>query len=124
MASSPANLLLVEDEEGLRELVAHFLRRASYHVVEAEDGGAAIERYHDSGPFDVALVDLNLPCCSGVEVCRRIRVTNPSQAIIICSGAVLSTHETELSAIGITEYLTKPYPPNVLLARIAGALAV
>jgi len=123
MADSPVNLLLVEDEDGLRELVAHFLRRAHYHVVEAEDGGAAIDRYEDSGPFDVALVDLNLPCCSGVEVCRRIRGANPSQPIIICSGAVLSSHETELAAIGVTEYLTKPYRPNVLLARIAGALA-
>lgn len=123
MAASPANLLLVEDEDSLRELVAHFLRRAHYHVVEAEDGAKALDRYEDSGPFDVALVDLNLPRCSGVEVCRRIRDANPSQPIIICSGAVLSSHESELSAIGITEILTKPYPPNVLLARIAGALA-
>jgi DNA-binding response OmpR family regulator len=123
MADSPVSLLLVEDEDCLRELVAHFLRRACYHVVEAEDGGAAIDRFQDSGPFDIALVDLNLPRYSGVEVCRRIRDANPAQPIIICSGAVLSTHETELSAIGVTEYLTKPYPPSVLLARIAGALA-
>jgi DNA-binding response OmpR family regulator len=123
MAATPANLLLVEDEDSLRELVAHFLRRAHYHVVEAEDGGAAIDRYQDSGPFGLALVDLNLPRFSGVEVCRRIRDANPEQPIIICSGAVLSSHETELSAIGVTEYLTKPYPPNVLLARIACVLA-
>ena len=87
MAASPANLLLVEDEEGLRELVAQFLRRARYRVIEAEDGEKAIDRYNDSGPFDIALVDLNLPRFSGVEVCRRIRDSNPSQSIIICSGS-------------------------------------
>jgi DNA-binding response OmpR family regulator len=112
-------LLLVEDEEGLRELVAQFLRRACYSVIEAVDGLDGIDRFRDSGPFDLALVDLNLPGCSGVDVCREIRRLVPLQPILICSGAVLNDHLVILNELGIGTPLTKPYPPDLLLARIA-----
>ena len=112
-------LLLVEDEHLLRELVAQFLRGEGYVVVEACDGREGIERFHDSGPFDLALVDLNLPICSGVEVCRRIKETNPTQRVMICSAAILLDHENALGALGVDHYLTKPYHPEDLLTHIA-----
>ena len=74
MAMNPlGTLLLVEDEDRLRGLVAQFLRGEGFRVVEAADGPQGVERFRDSGPFDLALVDLNLPIFSGVEVCRRIK---------------------------------------------------
>ena len=60
-------LLLVEDEHILRGLVAQFLRHEGFQVVEAGDGTEGVERFADSGPFDLALVDLNLPDFSGVD---------------------------------------------------------
>ncbi len=111
-------LLLVEDEHVLRSLVAQFLRGADYHVVEAANGPEGVQRFADSGPFDLALVDLNLPVFSGVEVCRRIRQTNPQQPIMICSAAILSDHERALGDLGIDHFLTKPYHPEALLAHI------
>ena len=116
-------LLLVEDEHLLRGLVAQFLRNAGYQVVEACDGPDGVAKFSESGPFDLAIVDLNLPGFSGVEVCRRVLVSNPSQRIMICSAAILAEHEGTLQALGVHHYLTKPYHPELLLAHITKALA-
>jgi two-component system KDP operon response regulator KdpE len=115
-------LLLVEDEHGLRGLVAQFLRGARYHVIEARDGREAIDRFTDSGPFDLALVDLNLPVFSGVEVCRRILAACPDQKILICSAAITAEFERALYDLGIDRFLTKPYHPEALLAQVRRAL--
>jgi len=112
-------LLLVEDEERLRGLVAQFLRGEGFEVVEAGDGAEGVERFDDSGPFDLVLVDLNLPVFSGVEVCRRIKSGKPDQRMMVCSAAVLPNHEDALSALGVGHYLSKPYHPDDLIAHIA-----
>ena len=113
------SLLLVEDEERLRNLVAQFLRGEGFHVVEAADGPEGVERFADSGPFDLVLLDLNLPVFSGVEVCRRIKRQNPAQRVMVCSAAILSDHESDLGAMGVAHFLSKPYHPDALIEHIA-----
>jgi CheY-like chemotaxis protein len=115
----PGTLLLVEDEERLRCLVAQFLRDEGFHVVEAGDGPEGAERFSDSGPFDLVLVDLNLPTFSGVEVCRRIKRINPLQRVMVCSAAITPGHELSLNEVGVEHFLTKPYHPEQLLSHIA-----
>lgn len=122
-ANGPWSLLLVEDESRLRNLVAQVLKCEGYDVVEAADGREGVDRFHDSGPFDLLLVDLNLPVFSGVEVCRQVRATDPTQRIMICSAAILADHERDLSRLGISHFLTKPYRAEDLLAHIAFELA-
>ncbi len=112
-------LLLVEDEHLLRNLVAQFLRGEGFAVTEAADGAEGIARFTDSGPFDLLLVDLNLPVFSGVEVCRQIRSQKPDQRVMICSAAIVGDHERDLAAMGIGHYLTKPYHPEDLLTHIS-----
>ena len=111
-------LLLVEDEEILRGLVSQFLRNEGFEVAEAGDGGQGVERFHEQGPFDLLLVDLNLPVFSGVEVCRRVKLRCPSQKVMICSAAILREHEEALLRLGVGHFLTKPYHPDQLLAHI------
>lgn len=111
-------LLLVEDEAVLRGLVAQFLRSAGFEVFEACDGPDGVDRFDCDGPFDLALVDLNLPGFSGVEVCRRLRLASPDQKILVCSAAVTSESEQSLRAIGVQNFLTKPYHPEALLSHI------
>ncbi|MBV8270012.1 MAG: response regulator [Planctomycetaceae bacterium] len=118
-ANRQASLLLVEDEDLLRSLVADFLRYEGFQVVEACDGPEGVERFFDSGPFDLVLVDLNLPGFSGVEVCRRIKRGQPDQRMMVCSAAILLDHERDLDALGVRHFLTKPYHPEDLLAHIA-----
>jgi DNA-binding response OmpR family regulator len=111
-------LLLIEDEHLLRSLVAQFLRVEGYDVVEAGDGLEGVTRFADSGPFDLVLVDLNLPVFSGVEVCRRIKRARPEQRLMVCSAAIVGDHERALGALGVDHYLTKPYHPDDLIAHI------
>jgi two-component system OmpR family response regulator len=122
MGPGHGSLLLVEDEDRLRSLVAQFLRAEGYDVVEAGDGGEGVARFADSGPFDLVLVDLNLPVFSGVEVCRRIKRHTPRQRLMVCSAAILRDHEAALNALGIGHYLTKPYHPEQLLDHITREL--
>ena len=71
------------------------------------------------GPFDVVLLDLNLPALPGVEVCRRIKLREPDQRIIVCSAAILDGHVASLAAMKVDQFLSKPYQPSELLKRIA-----
>lgn len=119
MATSLGTVLLVEDENALRRLVAEFLRGAGYAVTEAADGPSGVARFLDSGPFDLAILDLNLPGFSGVEVGRRICSARPDQRVLVCSAAIVREAEEALTAMGVRDFLTKPYHPEVLLAHVA-----
>jgi DNA-binding response OmpR family regulator len=112
-------LLLVEDEHVLRGLIARFLRAEQFEVVEAGDGPQGVALYSSMGPFDAVLLDLNLPLLSGVDVCRRIKSLQPAQPVIICSAAILDAHLEALRALGVDQFLTKPYHPLELLRAIA-----
>lgn len=116
-------LLLVEDETVLRGLVSQFLALENYDVVAAEDGQSAVEAYASKGPFDLVLLDLNLPVLSGVEACRRIKQIHVDQPFLVCSAAILDSHIAALGALGVTESLGKPYHPLELLSRIRAIMA-
>jgi len=112
-------ILLVEDEALLRGLIAQFLRGEGLEIEEAGDGREGVERFSSMGPFDLVLLDLNLPVISGVDVCRRIKQERPDQPVIICSAAILDGHIAALSALHVDQFLSKPYHPTELLSRIA-----
>jgi DNA-binding response OmpR family regulator len=118
-AKRQGRILLVEDESLLRSLIAQFLRTEGFDVVECRDGGEGVERFSSEGRFDLVLLDLDLPVYPGVEVCRRIRRQEPDQAVIICSAAILDGHIAALGALGVDQFLSKPYHPGELLSRIA-----
>ncbi len=118
-----ATLLLVEDEPLLRRLVASFLRDTGHEVIEAADGREGVERLGDSGPFALALVDLNLPYLHGVEVCRVARERCPSLPVLVCSAAISVEDEADLRGIGVDQFLTKPYHPDDLLGRVRDLIA-
>ena len=118
----PLSLLVVEDEQVLRSLVAQFLRRRGVRVIEAADGLEAVDRFEDSGPFDLVLMDLNLPVLTGVGACRRIREVSPEQPILVCSAAILDDHQRELASLGLSQFLAKPFHPHTLADRILQCL--
>jgi two-component system response regulator ResD len=117
-AKRAGKLLLVEDEHVLRGLIAQFLRVEAFDVIEAADGKEAIDRYKAIAPFDVVLLDLNLPVYCGIEVCRRIKIERPSQQVLICSAAIMDSDIEVLHSLGVERFLTKPYHPLDLLAGI------
>jgi CheY-like chemotaxis protein len=119
----PLTVLLVDDEPTLRRLVAQFLDRSGYRVVEAGDGYEGLARFEEAGPFDLILSDLLMPRMDGLEFCQRIKRRHPDQPIIVCSAAVTAEQQALLKAEGITRSLTKPYHPDTLLEHIDAELA-
>jgi two-component system response regulator RegX3 len=113
-------VLVVEDEQGLREPLVYLLEKEGYDVVEAEDGLAAIEAFKTSSP-DIILLDLMLPGISGNEVCRVIRQTSNVPVIMLTAkdGEIDKVVGLE---IGADDYVTKPYSTRELLARMKAVL--
>ncbi len=113
-------VLVVEDEQSLREPLVYLLQKEGYDVVEAEDGNKALAVFAEHGA-DIILLDLMLPGMSGNEVCRNIRTT--SQVPII----MLTAKDSEIDKvvgleIGADDYVTKPYSTRELLARMKAIL--
>jgi DNA-binding response OmpR family regulator len=121
-ANRRGKILLVEDECKLRGLIAEFLGSEGFEVVQAADGREGVEQFHVRGPFDLVLLDLNLPVLTGVEVCRRIKHERPEQPVVVCSAAVLDADMSALRAMGVKQFLSKPYHPAELVRRINGEL--
>lgn len=113
-------VLLVEDEQTLRETLSFLLSREGYEVVEAVDGKHALELFAKHSP-DLILLDLMLPVINGNDVCRQIRATSNVPIIM------LTAKDTEIDKvlgleIGADDYVTKPYSTRELLARMKAVL--
>jgi two-component system response regulator RegX3 len=113
-------ILVVEDEQSLREPLEYLLRREGYEVFGVDNGLAAVE-FHASQPADLILLDLMLPGMPGTEVCKEIR--QRSQVPII----MLTAKDSEVDIVvglevGADDYVTKPYSSRELLARIRAVL--
>ena len=121
-ANRRGKILLVEDEHKLRALVAEFLGGEGFEVVQAANGREGVEHFFAHGPFDLVLLDLNLPILTGVEVCERIKCDRPEQPVVICSAAVLDQEMSALRALGVEQFLSKPYHPTELIRRISDEL--
>jgi two-component system response regulator RegX3 len=113
-------VLVVEDEQSLREPLVYLLKKEGFETLEASDGLQAVDVFN-ANPVDLILLDLMLPGISGNEVCRLIRQT--SQVPII----MLTAKDSEIDKvvgleIGADDYVTKPYSTRELLARMKAVL--
>ena len=115
-------VLIVDDDESIREGCAQTLEQAKFRVAMAADGQEALERAAGES-FDVALLDLMMPGLPGMEVLRRLRAESPHLMVIIITG--YATIESAVEAIkhGAYNYLPKPFTPEALTAIVARAAA-
>lgn len=113
-------LLLVDDDRDLLGLTSFAFRGAGYSVIEAADGLDAIARFHQEHP-DLVILDVNLPGLSGFEVCRRIRAEGPTPILLL---TVRNTEDDQVHGLdlGADDFLTKPFSPRTLLARVRALL--
>ena len=111
-------VLVLEDESSIRSFIVINLTRAGYEVIEAETGEEALEKLKDNSDIRVALLDIMLPGIDGFEVCRRIRATNTRIGIIMLTARSQEMDKVTGLMTGADDYVTKPFSPAELTARI------
>jgi two-component system phosphate regulon response regulator PhoB len=115
------NVLVVEDEADIQQLVSYNLIRAGFHVTCADNGEEALDRLR-SEEIDCVLLDLMLPGMSGLEICKAIRkVESTNNSILPIIMLTAKGEEEDVVAgleCGADDYITKPFSPKVLIARI------
>ena len=114
-------VLVVDDEEAVRDLIAKTLTMADYEVNTASDGQAALDALKDAD-FDLLITDLRMPGMDGLTVIRQARRLSPSLPIIIITGYSTEASAIEAINLGVCGYLTKPFRLPRILSVAARAL--
>jgi DNA-binding response OmpR family regulator len=120
----PATILVADDEQDIRELVAYRLSRCGYTIIEARDGQEAFELAVDQAP-DMAVLDVMMPRLNGFDLTDRLRRTPATQRlpILLMSASVQEVDISRGFAAGADAYLTKPFTPDQLLTQVRDVLS-
>ncbi|OLE11571.1 MAG: DNA-binding response regulator [Acidobacteria bacterium 13_1_20CM_4_56_7] len=114
-------MLVVEDDHAVQKALRRLFEAEGYAVQIASDGNAAVESFRTGTPSAVVL-DLRLPGLSGREVCREFKQSSPAVPIIVLSATSDVSDKVLLLELGADDYVTKPFSPRELLARVRAAL--
>lgn len=114
-------ILVVDDDLELSGLIGYALRQAGYLVVDAADGPSALTAFEREAP-SLVILDVNLPRLSGLEVCRQIRADGSSVPIMMLTVRNAEEDQVQALDLGADDYLTKPFSPRTLLARVRALL--
>ncbi len=114
-------ILVVDDESRMRKLVKDFLVRYNYEVVEASNGEEAIDVFYDDKDIDLIILDVMMPKRSGFDVLSEIRESSDVPVIMLTAK---SEENDELGGfeLGADEYITKPFSPKILMARVEAVI--
>jgi DNA-binding response OmpR family regulator len=115
------NILLVEDEPGLRKTLTVRLEKAGYVVDSAIDGVSGFEKAMDS-PFDLIILDVALPVRNGFDICRDLRQAGVATPILMLTARTQTVDKVVGLKLGADDYVTKPFASLELLARIEALL--
>ena len=112
-------IMIVEDEAAIREFEAINLKRVGYSVVEAGSGEEALDIYDsDIEGIDIALLDISMPGMDGVTLCKELRKRSETLGIIMLTARTQEMDKISGLMIGADDYITKPFSPTELLARV------
>lgn len=120
MTAVQPRALVVEDEPALADLVAGYLEKDGFEVAVAHDGESALHRARELDP-DAVVLDLGLPGIDGIEVCRQLRTFSDCYVVMLTARAEEVDTLVGLS-VGADDYMTKPFSPRVLVARLRAML--
>lgn len=116
-STQPGRILLVDDEEMVRKAIRLILTYGGYHIVEAVDGEEAVQKYLEaSPPFDLVLMDLDMPRLNGPEAMERIRRHDPEAKAILLSGGVRFVGQERMA------FLQKPFEVQQLIGLVRKTL--
>lgn len=111
-------ILVLEDESNIRSFIVINLKRAGYEAIEAATGQEALEQIRHNPDIDVALLDVMLPDTDGFTVCQKIRAGNKRIGIIMLTARTQEMDKVTGLMMGADDYVTKPFSPTELTARI------
>ena len=114
-------VLVVDDEARMRKLVKDFLQKENYEVVEAADGSEALDLFFAQDDISLVILDVMMPRMDGWQVCREIR-TYSKVPIIMLTARSDERDELQGFELGVDEYITKPFSPRILVARVEAIL--
>ncbi len=114
-------ILVVDDETRMRKLVKDFLVKNNYDVIEAEDGEKAVDIFFNSNDIALIILDVMMPKMDGWQVCKEIRAYSKVPIIMLTAK---SDEKDELMGFeyGVDEYISKPFSPKILVARVEAIL--
>lgn len=114
-------ILVVDDEARMRKLVKDFLVKSGYDVLEAEDGSQAVDIFFEKKEIALVILDVMMPKMDGWETCREIRQYSKVPIIMLTAK---SDEKDELLGfqLGVDEYISKPFSPKILVARVEAIL--
>lgn len=121
-----SKVLIVDDEEEIRNIVKHHLRNAGYAVIEAEDGERAIERINEGNnpeEVDTVIVDIRMPKINGIETISYFKKDFPSLPLIVMTGFADINLAKNLISKGVKEFLLKPVEKRRLLDVVKKAIS-
>ncbi|MBR6527878.1 MAG: response regulator transcription factor [Lachnospiraceae bacterium] len=116
-----SRILVVDDESRMRKLVRDFLVRKEFEVLEAGDGEAAVDLFFQEKDIDLIILDVMMPKMDGWEVCRTIR-KHSQVPIIMLTAKGEERDELRGFELGADEYISKPFSPKILVARVEAIL--
>ena len=116
-----SKILVVDDESRMRKLVRDFLVKNHYEVAEASDGEEALDVFFNNNDIDLVILDVMMPKMDGWQVCREIRAYSKVPIIMLTAK---SDERDELQGfeLGVDEYISKPFSPKILVARVEAIL--
>ena len=114
-------ILVVDDESRMRKLVRDFLTREDYEVLEAGDGEEALDVFYREKNIALIILDVMMPKINGWEVCREVRETSKVPIIMLTAKSDESDELTGFE-LGVDEYVSKPFSPKILVARVNALL--
>ena len=120
-SKSGGRILIVEDDPAVQKALKRLFETEGYAVETQSDGKSAIESFQVSAPAAIVL-DLRLPKVSGRDVCKEIKAVSPTVPIVVLSAASDVSDKVLLLELGADDYVTKPFSPRELLARVRAAL--
>lgn len=114
-------ILVVDDESRMRKLVKDFLARQGYTVLEAADGMEAMDYFYEDKDIALIILDVMMPKMDGWQVCREIRM-HSKVPIIMLTARSEERDELQGFDLGVDEYISKPFSPKILVARVEAIL--
>ena len=114
-------ILVVDDESRMRKLVRDFLEREGFIVLEAGDGEEAMEWFYKEKDIALLILDVMMPKMDGWQVCREVRQTS-KVPIIMLTARGEERDELQGFGLGVDEYISKPFSPKILVARVEAIL--